>query len=145
MVIQTRDYGLVEIDEREIIHFPRGIYGFEETKRFVLLKDKSKEDNPFMWLQNVDGPKPCFVVAQPRELFPDYAPDITVEAVQEIPLESADDLRLLALVTVPSEIVEMSFNLRCPIVINAKENIAVQTILENEQYSLSQPYFRKGD
>lgn len=49
MLIKTRDFGLVEIDEADIIKFPSGIPGFEGFKQYVILQDKTDE-NPFRWL-----------------------------------------------------------------------------------------------
>ena len=35
MVIETREFGFIEIDEKDIIHFPYGIYGFEDIKDYM--------------------------------------------------------------------------------------------------------------
>ena len=52
MKIETRDFGEMEIDPKEVVEFLSPIYGFENLRRFVLLYD----DNipPFTWLQSIE-------------------------------------------------------------------------------------------
>jgi flagellar assembly factor FliW len=143
MVIETKDLGFVEIDEREIITFSHAIYGFEGAARFVLLSDKTKRDNPFMWLQCVDMKEPCFAVIDPHAIFSDYMPVLTAEDREAIGLSSAEYLRYAVLATVPKNIHELYVNLKCPIVINSQRNIAMQVILENSDYPMRYYVFKK--
>lgn len=134
MIIGTKDLGNVEISENDIISFPRGLYGFKESRRFVLLSD-GKDDNPFLWLQCVDSREPRFVVIDPLSVFKNYT--VPADAVKSyIPLDSEDNLRLLAITTVTAGAKEIYVNLKCPIVINARGNIAAQVILDSEDYPL---------
>ena len=50
-VLNTKRWGKLEIDLDEEISFERGIPGFEENKRFVLLD--SDDIKPFYWLVNI--------------------------------------------------------------------------------------------
>lgn len=144
MVIETKDLGFVEIDERDIIRFPHGIYGFEKASRYILLKKNKDSANPFMWLQCVDSKNPCFVVIDPGRLFHNYEPEIAPDAVQAIGLRSPGDLRLLVIAAVPHDIEKVNVNLRCPIVINAVDNIALQVILEDDKYLMKYYLMNKG-
>ena len=134
MVINTKDFGNVEISEKDIICFPHGLYGFKDFHRFVLLSD-NKEDNPFIWLQCVDSREPRFVVIDPLKVFKNY--NIPTDAVKSfISLDDENNLRMLAITTVTEGTKEIYVNLKCPIAINAHDNIAVQVILDNEDYPL---------
>ena len=134
MIISTKDLGNVEISEEDIITFPHGLYGFKEFHRFILLSDNNK-NNPFIWLQSVDSREPRFVVIDPFRVFENY--NVSVNSVQScISLGKESDLRLLAITTVTAGTKEIYVNLKCPIVINARENIADQVILDNEDYPL---------
>ncbi|NTV78008.1 MAG: flagellar assembly protein FliW, partial [Clostridiales bacterium] len=42
MVINSRIFGEIEIDEKKIIFFGNGIVGFPELKNFVLVHDEEK-------------------------------------------------------------------------------------------------------
>ena len=49
MVLQTKYFGELEIKESDIYIFQRGIPGFEEVRKFVLI-DNEEEGSPFKWL-----------------------------------------------------------------------------------------------
>ena len=70
--INTRDFGMQEILEEDIIFFPKGLFAFNEYKRFVILNPLGDENSP-MWLQNVDDVNPCFIVFKPMELLTNYS------------------------------------------------------------------------
>ena len=134
MIISTKDLGNVEISREDIITFPHGLYGFKNFHRFVLLSD-NKKNNPFIWLQCVDSREPRFVVIDPLRVFENY--NVPGDCVQShIPFDDESDLRILAITTVTVGTKEIYVNLKCPIVINARHNIAEQVILDNEEYPL---------
>lgn len=62
MKVQTKPYGLIDVDERQLISFPTGIFGFETLKRYVLL---DAIQQPFYWLQSIDVPEIAFVLISP--------------------------------------------------------------------------------
>ena len=134
MIIATKDLGNVEISEKDIIDFPHGLYGFKDCRHFVLLSD-NKENNPFMWLQNVDSREPRFVVIDPLRIFRNYS--VPADVVRSfVGLDSEKDLRLLAITTVTKGAKEVYANLKCPIAINARDNIATQVVLDTDDYPI---------
>lgn len=134
MLITTKDLGTVEVDAKDVIEIPFGLYGFKDFHKFVLLSD-NKENNPFMWLQSTENREPRFVVIDPLKIFENYkVPTSAAEPL--VSIEDEKDLRLLAITTVTAGAKEIYVNLKCPIIINARENIAAQVILENEDYPL---------
>ena len=50
-------------------------------------------------------------------------------------VEDPADIRFLSIVVIPQDVSRMTANLKSPIVINAKKNIAMQVILDDEEYS----------
>lgn len=134
MVITTKDLGNVEISEEDIVDFPHGLYGFKDCRKFVVLTDNA-DNNPFMWLQNVDDKEPRFVVVDPIKLFSNY--HVPLDAARGlIPITDENDMRFLAITTVTRGAREVYVNLKCPIVINARENVAAQVILDTEDYPI---------
>lgn len=141
LVIKTKGLGNVEVDSKDIIRFPEGLYGFENAKKFVLLSG-NEEGNPFMWLQCADSCEPRFVVIDPFKIFNDY--NIPANAISPlIKLDDNENLRVLAITTITKGAKDIYVNLKCPIVINARENIATQIILDNEDYPIRY-YMYKG-
>lgn len=141
MVIDTKDLGSVEIGEKDIIKFPHGIFGFKDCRRFVLLSDKNK-DNPFLWLQYVDSREPRFVVVDPLRVFKGYV--VPASAARPLIDCSESDMRLLAITTVTAGADKVYVNLKCPIVINARDNTAAQIILDSEDYPLRYYILKRG-
>lgn len=134
MVIESKHLGYIEVPKEEVIRFPQGIYGFEEVKEYVLL-GKVGDDNPFMWLHAVHNPDVCFVVIDPYVFKKDYSPSINEEVLHKLEVEDTADIRFLSIVVIPQDMSNMTANLQGPIVINAKKNIAMQVILDNDKYT----------
>ena len=139
MKIITRDFGEIEIDESTIITMPDGIIGFEDTKRYTLLSPLGDDKFP-MWLQSVDGTEPCFVVYDPMQIYPDYRFEISDEEQEQLKIDENSPYRVLAAAIVPDNYLETTINLRCPIIINTKENIAAHVIL-TEHYDFKCPVY----
>lgn len=133
MKIATRDFGEVDINENTIITVPDGIIGFENTKRYTLLSPLGEGVFP-MWLQAVDSTEPCFVVYDPWQIYPDYRFEIDDEMQSTLEASEGDALQLLAVAIVPDDYKKTTINLRCPIIVNTKNNVAGQTILEDYEF-----------
>ena len=52
MQLETAHFGVIEFNEDDIIIFPEGIPGFEETKKYILMGNETNEA-VFFWLQSV--------------------------------------------------------------------------------------------
>ena len=143
MKINTKPYGEVEVSEKQKLHFPEGIIGFEDVKYYYLLDSK---EGPFYWLQAEENAGLAFLVVDPRIFKSDYKLTVRMEDLKAIGLESnssgsADaktDVNLLdfAIVTVPEDHSKISVNLMGPVVINRKTRTAKQMISENDQYDV---------
>jgi flagellar assembly factor FliW len=132
MLIETRDFGPIEIQEDDIVHFPSGIYGFEDSKRFALLDTGSSAG--IMHLQCVDAPTPRFIVLDPFAIVEDYAPEVPEEALIKLRANSVEELSLLAIAVIPEDLNASTVNLKSPVAINFKEHLGMQVILGNRDY-----------
>ena len=128
MQFNTTRFGMVEIDQKELIHFPWGIPGFEELKVYVLLEYKN---GPFQWLQSVEEPSVAFVVCSPGILGLDYR--IPESKTGLIKLERAEDLLVLNIVSFNRERGGMRFHARSPLIFNVSARIGYQWTMEAEE------------
>ncbi len=135
MQIETKYFGMVEIDENAIIDFPEGLPGFEVEKRFVLL-GKQPEQNPFVWLQCVDCPQLAFVMIDPRTLIEDYTVDVDDSEVEILDIVDTNNVLIYSIVVVPEDISKMTANLKAPVLINSIAKKGKQVILDNEEYRI---------
>lgn len=133
MRIKTRDFGTMDIDEREIIRFPRGVYAFESATEFVLIPG---EGSPALYLQNVSDESPRFVVFHAGDVVDGYEPSVSDETARALEADSPGDLSLLVIAVVPENIRDMTVNLKSPIVCNRKKRLAMQVILEDGMFPI---------
>jgi flagellar assembly factor FliW len=122
------------LQNTKTIQFPDGLPAFEHVREFVLIANEGEE--PFLWLQAVSAPNLAFIVIDPFLVHQQYAPDICDEDVDTLGLESPEDAFVLSIVNLQSE-EGVTCNLVGPIVINVKQQIGKQVILQNHlKYSV---------
>ena len=136
MKIATKAYGTIDIDERQIIVFPVGLFGFENLREYALL-DAAQQ--PFYWLQSLDSEKIAFILIKPQIFRPDYKPDIPKPELQEIDLEDEENPAALtfSIVNIPAgDQNKMSANLQGPIIINKEKRLGRQFISTDPQWKV---------
>ncbi|MFZ7101352.1 MAG: flagellar assembly protein FliW [Peptococcaceae bacterium] len=134
MLFKTKHFGEVEIDESRIIHFPQGIMAFEEMKKFFIIENENK-DVPFAWLQSVEDGELAFVIINPFLFRPDYELDIPEAVVEELKIAETEDVAIFAIVVVPEDLKKTTANLLAPLVINTKNLLGKQIILNDKRYT----------
>jgi len=141
MRINTKVFGEIEIADDKIIHFPSGIIGFPELTDFALVHDEEKGIGAIHWLQSVQESAFAMPVMDPLIVCPDYNPEVDDELLKPLGELAPDELLVLVTVTVPSDLTQMSVNLRGPLIINAVEKKACQVIIEGEGYAVKYPVY----
>ena len=136
MRVMTKPYGVIEVDDRQKIYFPNGLFGFENFKNYVLLDAKQQ---PFYWLQSTDVAEIAFVLINPRIFRADYTLEVDDEELREIGIKSSEDILCFAIVTIPENPSKMTANLQGPIIINKKTREARQSISKNPKWKIRHP------
>ncbi len=137
MLIQTKYFGEIDLTEEKIITLERGLFGFEEFKRYTILYDCEKEGGSnISWFQSVDEPALALPVINPLLVKEDYNPVVEDELLSGIGEITEENLVILLTMTVPADIKEMSVNLKAPIIINADTRKGAQLIVENQDYEV---------
>lgn len=135
MLLQTKYFGEVECGEDEALHFPRGLFGFEEEKEFYLLPFEGSGGS-LLCFQSAVTPGLAFVAVNPFSLKPDYAPVLTAGELKAMGVERSEDLCFYTLCVVRSPVADSTVNLRCPVAVNDQTRRAVQIILEDAGYHM---------
>jgi len=141
MQITTKVFGEITVDDDKLIYFPKGIIGFPDLKDFALIHDEEKGSDSIHWLQSIQEPAFAMPVMDPLLVCPDYNPETDDELLNNLGEIKPDDLLVLVTVTVPSDLTQMSVNLKGPIVINAGERKAIQVIAEGDTYQVKFPIY----
>jgi flagellar assembly factor FliW len=131
MKVQTKAYGEIDIDDRQLVRFPAGLLGFESFKDYALLDARQK---PFFYLQSLDVAELAFILIDPFLFRADYAVDVDDEALSEIGVASPGDVIVFAIVTVPADGGPATANLMGPLVINKANRQAMQAILSDSRW-----------
>ncbi len=133
MELKTKPYGTIDVDERQAVYFPFGIFGFENLKRYVLL---DAEQQPFYWLQSADVQDVAFILINPFLFRPDYNIDVPDEDLDEIDIRDPRQALVFAIVTIPENQAKMTANLQGPIIINKDSRKGRQSISMNEKWKV---------
>ena len=131
MKVATKAYGLIDVDERQKITFPQGLFGFERLKDYILL---DAERQPFYWLQSIDEEQVAFVLLSPFLFRPDYEVNISNEELAEIDIRSPEKALIFSIVTIPPDDGPMTANLQGPLVINRDNRTGKQAVLADARW-----------
>ena len=131
MVINTRVFGEVTVDESKLILFPGGIVGFPELKDFALIHDADQGENAgIRWMQSVQEPQFAMPVIDPLRVKEDYNPEVEDDLLLPLGDINPEELLVLVTITVPQDLTKMTVNLKAPFIINAANRQACQVIIE---------------
>jgi flagellar assembly factor FliW len=137
MIIETRAFGTVEIDDAKMVKFVGPMLGFHEASDFALL-DPNPEA-PFKVLQLVDNPDVCFLVADPAVFFPRYKVSLTLDQVADLGLSDPAKAAVLVVVTVRDGGARLTANLLGPLVVNAETFRGKQVVLKGTSHKVDEP------
>ncbi len=137
MLINTKYFGEIDLDENKIITFEHGIMGFEEYKRYTILYDLEEGDKANVsWLQSLEEPGFALPVINPLSVKSDYNPIVEDEVLNSLGEITDENLVILLTLTVPNDITKMSVNLKAPFIINSDTRKGCQIIAENQDYEV---------
>ena len=149
VIVKTRKFGEIGIDERKVISFPRGLIGYPELTRFAMIHDKEKLPTTIYWLQSLDNADFALPVVDPLLVCKEYNPCIKWQDINDIGDLTIDNIDLLVTMSIPKNLENMTVNLKAPIVINTKTMKALQVIIANDDYPIKKMIYeyltKKGD
>ncbi|WP_226670817.1 flagellar assembly protein FliW [Metabacillus litoralis] len=141
MNLETKYHGVIEVLEKEIIHFQNGIPGFQDEKDFVLIS--LEEGSPFWIFQSLNTPQLGFVTVEPFQYFTKYEFEISEKDRSNLGLESEKDVVIWVILTIKEPFRESTANLQAPIIINRNNRKAKQIILNDTNYKTRERLFQE--
>lgn len=120
--------------------FNKGIPGFEEYYNFVI---KDLEENSKFKVMEADKDEISFVIVNPFEIYSEYEINLSDEIINELDIKKPEDVLILSIITLGKSLETSTMNLKAPIVINIKNNLGRQYILQNERYETKHPLIRR--
>ena len=125
-MIDSPNFGSLDVPSDKVIEFPAGLPGFEDCKHFTLV-EVDAAPQIFAVLQSVDRPEVAFSVTTPDLLGLQYEFTLTEEEEQLLRVEKADDVAVLLILRGDDKEaphrrandVPVKANLMAPLVVNA--------------------------
>ena len=139
MELVTKHHGAITYSNEDIIMFKKGLPGFKDLKKFIIFPLESNED--FSILHSTEDSEVGLVLVSPFNIMQDYEFKIPYNFIKELQISSPQDVVVLTTVTLSSNIENMTTNLKAPIIINIKEKLGEQLILDNDKYKIKHPLF----
>ncbi|MCW6076785.1 flagellar assembly protein FliW [Clostridium sporogenes] len=141
MELNTKYHGCIEYEEKDVIYFEKGIPGFEELKKFIIFS--VKDNDVFSVFHSIEKEDMGIIVTSPFSIEKDYEIQLEEEQTKNLKLQDEKDTLVLNTVTLNSDINKITANLRAPIVINIKEKIGEQIIINSDKYKVKHPLFKE--
>ncbi|MDO4507227.1 MAG: flagellar assembly protein FliW [Spirochaetales bacterium] len=132
MQVKTKTMGTVEVGEDRLISIPSGLFGFEEYTDFALV---DSEYEPLIWFQSLQDSNLAFLLIDPFIIADDYEADIDDSELLRIGIKDPADVTVFTIVTVPGDGGPVTANFQGPLIINKKNHLCMQAILDGSKYT----------
>ncbi|MBE1555011.1 flagellar assembly protein FliW [Sporosarcina limicola] len=134
MRIQTKFFGDVELYLDQRWTFPKGIPGFEDEKEFALLPIEN--NSTFQVLQSTTDRDIALIVANPYLLVENYSFDIDEPTIELLTIKEAEDIFVLAVLTLKDPFETSTINLQAPVIFQSKSKTAKQMLINDTAFSI---------
>lgn len=141
MKLCTKYHGIREYNESDIITFNKGLPGFESLKKFIIFP--MEENNVFSMLHSIEDLEVGLVLVSPFYAMKDYEFELAEHEIKNLKIKDKSDIDIFTTVCISSDIKKITTNLKAPILINIKEKIGEQLILDNENYPIKCPLLKE--
>lgn len=141
MKIQSVRFGELEVNADEVVYIPEGILGFPQFTRYCLVD--SGDDTLILWMQSLDDAAIAFPVLEPKIFKGDYLVKLSAQELSTLKLSNINQAVVLTILTIPRDVTQMTANLKAPVVINLREQIGKQVVLQENEYTLKHPMFKE--
>jgi flagellar assembly factor FliW len=141
VIIETGRFGQLTVGDDEKVTVPQGILGFPEYRQFCLVDPG--DDTLIIWLQSLENMEIAFPLLEPKIFKPDYAARLSAAELRELKLENVNQSAVFSILTIPEDVTKMTANLKAPLVINLKEHLAKQVVLQENEYNIKSEMFRE--
>lgn len=141
MKVKTTRFGELEVNPTDLVTFAEGLFGFENLKKYFVVDPG--DSTLILWLQSTEEEKVAFPIIEPKIFKPDYIAKLLPADLNGLELESLQAAKLYCILTVPSNVTEMSANLKAPIVINSAKKIGKQIVLQDSKVSVKHEMYKE--
>ena len=125
---RTRQLGVVEVAKDKVLCFVAPLLGFESFRKYALLPVPGAR--PFFCLQSLEEPQLTFPVLRADELAVEYP--LSPDDLRRVAATSRDETACWVVVALPADGTPLRPNLRAPVIVNEKKQLAAQIVISDE-------------
>lgn len=141
MKFKTSRFGELEVSDGEKISFPEGILGFSKFQNYCLVDPA--DDTLILWLQSLEDDNIAFPVLEPRIFKSNYIVKLSAQELKSLQLDNINQSIVFTILTIPRDVPQMTANLKAPIVINLRQQLGKQVVLQENEYTLKYLMFKE--
>lgn len=125
--IRSAVLGEISVLPSQIFHFPEGVFGFPESRRFALLPTARTD---VYWLQSIEHEALAFLLVDPFRFVEGYSVELGPLELAGLHPVAASDLVVFCVLTLPGEgRPSGTINLQGPIALNLERAMGRQVVL----------------
>jgi flagellar assembly factor FliW len=137
LTVRSDLLGELRVRSNEALHFPAGLLGFPECRRFALVRAESEG---VFWLQSIEYATLIFLLVDPFAVVPDYSIDVAPSQIAELGAYRPADIGLLSVVTLPQRPGDLpTAKLQGTIAINFATRTAKQLVVSETDFGVRCP------
>ena len=138
MNVPSQLLGELTVEPDEVFHFPSGLFGFPDSRDFVLLP---AEQEGFFWLQSTEHAALAFLLADPFRFFEGYAVVVGQNERGDLRDPERAELLVLVIVTLPRKRGDRpTANLQGPIALNLRARLARQLPVADGEFGVREEF-----
>lgn len=141
MKVLSKIHGEIDYNEKDIIVFKKGIPGFIDLNKFILVN--LEEYEPFKLLQSLENTEVALIVTSPYEFNKNYEIRLKEETIKSLDIKDPSEALMIVTITLNSDVNKITMNLQGPIVINTSNNLGEQIILDDSKYNVKTPIMKE--
>ena len=139
MEVSTKYFSNIQYNEDEVIYFKNGLFGFENFKKYLLIRFDNNNNN-LICLQSIEEESIAFVMLNPYNFINDYNLSLSEEDFKQLQVDDITNVLVYNICVLNDDISKSTANMKCPIVINPQTRNAKQLILEDSSYEFKYPF-----
>lgn len=139
MKVQSTRFGEIEINEKSVIRFPGGLPGLDGLAQYAIIR--CDQTDPIQWLQSIDDKDISIPIVNPFVLKPDYEIIVEDDELDLIQTRDEEELVVLNIMVLSDDLSKMTVNLMAPLLINMKEMIGAQIMMDYKTLPISYPAY----
>ena len=136
MIYNNPDF-IIEVNEKNLIHFDYGIPGFEELKKFAIVN--IEKYNPFLLLHSVEDYNIAMIVLNAGLLDLEEDLEIPEKKLKELNNNEEHEVGVFLILKITGTDKQITANTKAPVLINFQNQRGRQIILDNENLSMDFP------